>query len=82
MTTILVVDDEPQIRDAIARSLVARGYEVVTAPDGSEALDLAATRAPDLVILDLNMPVMDGLECCRRLRSWTRGADPRVVGAR
>ena len=71
MTSILVVDDEPQIRDAIARSLVARGYEAVTAPDGSEALDLAATRTPDLVILDLNMPVMDGLECCRRLRSWS-----------
>ena len=71
MTRILVVDDEPQIRDAVERSLVARGYEVRGRPDGAEALDLAARGLPDLVILDLNMPVMDGLECCSRLRSWT-----------
>ncbi len=71
MTRILVVDDEPQIRLAVERSLLARGYDVQVAGDGAEALDLAAARLPDLVILDLNMPVMDGLECCRRLRTWT-----------
>ena len=69
MTRILVVDDEPQIRLAVERSLLARGYEVQVAGDGAEALDLAAAGLPDLVILDLNMPVMDGLECCRRLRT-------------
>ena len=63
MTPILVVDDEAQIRQAIERALAARGYVVDAAADGAEALDLAAAAAPDLVILDLNMPVMDGLEC-------------------
>ena len=70
-TTILVVDDEPQIREAVERSLRARGYDVVSAPDGADALDLAATRSPALVIMDLNMPVMGGLEATRRIRAWS-----------
>jgi two-component system, OmpR family, KDP operon response regulator KdpE len=71
VTKILVVDDEPQIREAIQRSLVARGYAVELAGDGAEALDLAAASPPDLVVLDLNMPVMDGLEFSRRVRAWS-----------
>ncbi|MGI4788298.1 MAG: response regulator [Janthinobacterium lividum] len=69
--TILVVDDEPEIRRAVTASLKAQGYEVHAAADGEEALRLAAIALPDLVILDLMMPVMDGLETCRRLRAWT-----------
>jgi two-component system KDP operon response regulator KdpE len=71
VTNILVVDDEAQIRTALARALGARGYEVDTAADGQEALDRAATRPPDLVVLDLNMPVMGGLEVTRRIRGWS-----------
>jgi two-component system KDP operon response regulator KdpE len=71
VTKILVVDDEPQIREAIQRSLVARDYDVELAADGAVALDLAAASPPDLVVLDLNMPVLDGLEFCRRIRTWS-----------
>jgi two-component system KDP operon response regulator KdpE len=71
VTRILVVDDEAQIRTALARALDARGYEVESAADGQEALDRAATQPPDLVVLDLNMPVMGGLEVTRRIRSWS-----------
>jgi len=71
VTHILVVDDEAQIRTALARALEARGYDVDTAADGQEALDQAATRSPDLVVLDLNMPVMGGLEVTRRIRGWS-----------
>jgi two-component system KDP operon response regulator KdpE len=71
MTLILVVDDEAQIRRALERALVARGYEVDAAADGAEALDQAAVRLPDLIVLDLNMPVLGGLEVTRQIRSWS-----------
>ena len=71
MTRILVVDDEAHIRRAVERALKARGYEVDAAEDGADALDKAALAPPDLVILDLNMPGVDGLEVTRRLRSWS-----------
>ena len=69
--TILVVDDEPEIRKTVAASLGAQGYTVHTAMNGEEALRLAAIALPDLVILDLMMPVLDGMETYRRLRAWT-----------
>ena len=68
---VLVVDDEAQIRHALQRALRARGYEVALAPDGEQALTQAEDFGPDLVVLDLNLPVMDGLEVCRRLRGWS-----------
>ena len=71
MTRVLVVDDEPQILRGLRTNLVARGYEVDTAPDGEAALDLAAQRRPDLVILDLGLPGIDGVEVIRGLRTWT-----------
>src|SRR5262245_39947850 len=69
---ILVVDDEEQIRRAVGRALVARGYVVETAADGELALAEARRFDPDLVVLDLNMPVLDGFAVCRRLRAWSQ----------
>jgi two-component system KDP operon response regulator KdpE len=69
---ILVVDDEPQILRALRVGLSARGYTVEVAATGELALDAAAARPPDVVVLDLMLPGIDGLEVCRRLREWTR----------
>jgi two-component system response regulator MprA len=66
---ILVVDDEPAVRDAVDRALRLEGYETETAQDGREALDVLAVRPPDAVVLDVLMPEVDGLEVCRRLRA-------------
>jgi two-component system KDP operon response regulator KdpE len=68
---VLVVDDEPQIRRALRVTLRANGYEVVEAADGETGLDLAATLPPDVVVLDLALPDVDGVEVCRRLREWS-----------
>ncbi len=66
---ILVVDDEPQIRRVMRATLAALNYEVVEARSGEEALDRFRQEMPDLVLLDMNMPGMGGLETCRALRS-------------
>jgi two-component system KDP operon response regulator KdpE len=68
---ILVVDDEPQIRRALATNLRARGYVIDLAATGNAALALAAERHPDLVILDLGLPDLDGAEVVRGLRGWS-----------
>ncbi|MFF9376680.1 response regulator [Streptomyces griseoluteus] len=72
MTRVLVVDDEPQIVRALVINLKARSYDVDSAPDGRTALQLAASRHPDVVVLDLGLPDMDGVEVIRGLRGWTR----------
>jgi two-component system KDP operon response regulator KdpE len=71
MTRILVVDDEPQILRALRINLRARRYDVDTAADGAAALHAAASRHPDLVVLDLGLPDMDGVEVIRGLRGWS-----------
>jgi two-component system, OmpR family, KDP operon response regulator KdpE len=72
MTRVLVVDDEPQILRALRINLHARQYDVVTAGSGRGALEAATAAHPDLVILDLGLPDMDGVEVIRSLRSWTQ----------
>ena len=87
---VLVVDDEPAILRALTVALRARGYDVVTAATGQQALDRCATEDPSAVILDLGLPDIDGLDVCRRIRGWSdvpiivltaEGADERKVTA-
>jgi two-component system, OmpR family, KDP operon response regulator KdpE len=90
LTRVLVVDDELPIRRALTANLKARGYEVDEAETGEQALDLAARHHPDVVLLDLGLPGIDGLEVIDGLRGWThvpivvlsaRGAEPDKVAA-
>jgi two-component system KDP operon response regulator KdpE len=71
MTRVLVIDDEPQILRALSINLRARHYEVTTAATGTEALSAAARDRPDLVILDLGLPDLDGVDVVRGLRGWS-----------
>jgi len=69
---ILVIDDELQIQRAIRTILTEKGFKVTTASNGEEGLTLAATNEPDIIILDLGLPDMDGVQVCSRLREWTQ----------
>jgi two-component system, OmpR family, KDP operon response regulator KdpE len=71
MTRVLVVDDEPQIRRALRTSLEAHGYEVATAGTGEEGVLAAAETTPDLVLLDLGLPDLDGTQVIERVRSFS-----------
>ena len=77
---ILVVDDEEQLALAVKIRLQSRGYQVVTASDGQQALELAAQERPDLILLDVLMPVMDGYSCLREINTrFGRGKIPVIV---
>jgi two-component system KDP operon response regulator KdpE len=69
---VLVIDDEPQIGRALRAILTEKEFQVTTAARGEQGLTLAAANPPDLVILDLGLPDMDGLDVCARLREWTQ----------
>jgi CheY-like chemotaxis protein len=66
---ILIADDEESMRKVLAQRLAFWGYTVISAKDGQEAVELAKTRRPDLILLDIMMPVLDGLEACRQLKT-------------
>jgi two-component system KDP operon response regulator KdpE len=72
MTRVLVVEDDPQLVRALVINMQARQYGVDAAPDGATALRLAAARQPDVVMLDLGLPDMDGVDVIKALRGWTR----------
>jgi two-component system KDP operon response regulator KdpE len=72
MSRVLVVDDEPQILRALGINLRARGYDVDLAPDGERALDVAARHHPDVVVLDLGLPGIDGVDVIRGIRGWSQ----------
>lgn len=72
MAKILLVDDDPSIRDVVRFALEKDGYEVIEAPDGATSLRLFEAQAPDLIILDIMMPEIDGTEVCRRIRQTSR----------
>jgi two-component system, OmpR family, KDP operon response regulator KdpE len=78
---ILIADDDPQLVRALRITLGAHGYDVVAAPDGAAAIALAAKEHPDLVLLDLGMPRLDGVQVIEALRGWT-GAPILVVSGR
>jgi CheY-like chemotaxis protein len=72
--TVLIVDDQQRGREVLAQVLESEGYDIILSGDGGEAIRLARRSVPDLVLLDVMMPVMDGFEVCRHLR-----ADPAVA---
>lgn len=74
--TLLVVDDEPQIRRVLRSTLSAQGYTIAEAGDGQDALEKLSRVHPDLILLDMNMPVLDGLETCREIRT---GSDVPII---
>lgn len=72
MSRVLVVDDEPGLRRALSINLSARGWEVTVAADGASALEAAASTHPDVVLLDLGLPDLDGLEVIAGIRGWSQ----------
>jgi CheY-like chemotaxis protein len=76
---VLVIDDDPDLRELLAISLAGEQLEVESAANGKEALDHIARRLPDLILLDMKMPVMDGWEFCRRLDGSGAKRPPIVV---
>ena len=76
---ILIADDEPDILEIIQYNLTKEGYEVITAKDGDEAIGKAKIVRPDLIILDIMMPGIDGIEACRRIRANAATAQTPVL---
>lgn len=76
---ILIIEDEPDIREAMAEAIADAGFNVSTAANGSEGLQVATQEQPDLILLDIVMPVMDGHETLRRLRQDPWGKNAKVV---
>ncbi|MGH2790782.1 MAG: response regulator transcription factor [Actinomycetota bacterium] len=79
MSTVLVVEDDPDVRELIARKLAQAGFEVHTRQDGQAGLEATSEVAPDIVLLDVMMPRLDGIEVCRRMRAEPSTASVPVI---
>ncbi len=77
---ILIIDDEPQILRALKTILSANHFRVTTAENGEKGIALTVASEPDIVILDLTLPDIDGFQVCRQIREWSRGTDHCPVG--
>ena len=80
MPKILVVDDDEMNRDMLSRRLLRKGYEVVLAVNGAEAIEKAALERPELILMDLSMPVLDGYEATRRLKGEAKTTAIPIIG--
>ena len=80
MPRILIVEDNEENRDALSRRLKRRGYDVVTAADGQQGVDMTRAERPDLILMDMNMPVLDGWQATRQLRADDATKDLPVIG--
>ena len=79
MTKILLIEDNEMSRDMLERRLQHRGYDVVFAGDGEKAVDMAATESPDLILMDMSLPGIDGWEATRRIKAARESADIPVI---
>lgn len=79
MTTILLVEDNEMNRDMLSRRLLRRGYAVVTAVDGESGVEMARAKRPQLILMDVGLPNIDGLEATRRLKGDTRTRDIPII---
>ena len=80
MPKILVVDDDEMNRDMLSRRLLRKGYEVVLAVNGAEAIEKTLADRPELILMDLSMPVLDGYEATRRLKAEGKTASIPIIG--
>jgi two-component system, chemotaxis family, CheB/CheR fusion protein len=78
---LLVIDDDEETADAVRTVLAHWGHEVWTAPDGATGLDLAARFRPDVILLDLSLPDVDGFQVAQRIREWPGGPGPVLIAA-
>ena len=79
MTKILLVEDNEMNRDMLSRRLMRKGYEVVCAVDGLEAVSMAASQAPDLILMDMRLPELDGWEATRRIKATPETASVPII---
>ena len=79
MAKILLVEDNEMNRDMLSRRLTRKGYEVVVAVDGQEGLDMASSESPDLILLDMSLPVIDGWEAARQLKSQAQTREIPII---